>query len=444
MDAPDTLDLNIAQCAAQVIAAIYSYLRLHISMLALRLQPIITFLCMGALAVTAPSIVPAQTINPATQLNWPNVTGTGLPRAPCGPSNYGQPYTDTASNLHYVCSASGWTEVGSCSSMGAYNAKACGGAYGDMSHATCKASAGSRVLSDCVAMSTHFIASMVGEPIYIASAGGIFNGRSVTLKTTIAAYTNGGQVTLATAALGGAATAGPNVIWGHDDTSKLQAAYDTASSQARALYIPRGDYLHHGLDFTGGHGRAAQHLIYGDGYGSTNLWAIAVTDPGNTQPYSLSVGVDLSVASETAIHDIAFFGGGMNTRGTTFADLAPGVNVFCGRQAQTDGNPLSILHTWDNVYTETLGPYDVVWDGCEQTNLVDSHFQTDSDDPVAAFYLTNVNAPHFASPWVRIIAPGAASGNTMTKLAFSGARTSFVGRGNMVVLDEGTSNGIFK
>ena len=234
------------------------------------------------------------------------------------------------------------------------------------------------------------------------------------------------------------------MIWGHDDTSKLQAAYDTAAAGARALYIPQGNYLHHGLNFTGGHGRAAQHLIYGDGYGSTNLWAIAVTDPGSTEAYSSSIGVDISVTSETAIRDVAFFGGGMNTRGVPFADLAPAVNVFCARQAQTGGNPLSILHTWDNVYTETLGAYDVVWDGCEQTNLVDSHFQTDSDKPMAAFYLTNVNTPRFASPWVRIIAPGAASGNTMTKLAFSGARTSFVGKGNMVVLDEGTTNGIFQ
>jgi hypothetical protein len=54
----------------------------------------------------------AQTINPATQINWPDVTGTGAPTLSCTSANYGQPYTDTTNNKQYNCSASGWIQVG--------------------------------------------------------------------------------------------------------------------------------------------------------------------------------------------------------------------------------------------------------------------------------------------------------------------------------------------
>ena len=141
-------------------------------MLALRPQNPTSFLFMVVLAIAAHFAGFGQTINPVTQITWPNVTGRGLPAAPCGPSNHGQPYTDLTSNVQYVCSASGWTQAASCSGDGPYNVKACGGAFGDVAHATCKTSVGSKALSDCSEMTTPFSAAMVGEPIYIAGAGG--------------------------------------------------------------------------------------------------------------------------------------------------------------------------------------------------------------------------------------------------------------------------------
>ena len=53
----------------------------------------------------------AQVINPATQITWPRVTGSGAPTISCTGANYGQPYTDTTNNNQYVCTTSGWVKV---------------------------------------------------------------------------------------------------------------------------------------------------------------------------------------------------------------------------------------------------------------------------------------------------------------------------------------------
>ena len=52
-------------------------------------------------------------INPATQVNWPLVTGSGAPSAlACTVDNYGQPYTDVLNNKSYMCGSSGWIQGG--------------------------------------------------------------------------------------------------------------------------------------------------------------------------------------------------------------------------------------------------------------------------------------------------------------------------------------------
>ncbi len=54
----------------------------------------------------------AQTkINPNSQINWPLASGAGAPSAACSSANYGQPYTDTATGVYYVCSATGWAAL---------------------------------------------------------------------------------------------------------------------------------------------------------------------------------------------------------------------------------------------------------------------------------------------------------------------------------------------
>lgn len=64
-------------------------------------------------ALLASASVSAQTVDPATQINWPRVTGSGAPTLTCTSGNYGQPYTDTAAtpNAYYVCGATGWQKL---------------------------------------------------------------------------------------------------------------------------------------------------------------------------------------------------------------------------------------------------------------------------------------------------------------------------------------------
>lgn len=54
----------------------------------------------------------AGSINPATQINWPNITGVTDPTGACTSTNYGQPYTNTTSNAEFVCGSAGWFAVG--------------------------------------------------------------------------------------------------------------------------------------------------------------------------------------------------------------------------------------------------------------------------------------------------------------------------------------------
>lgn len=53
----------------------------------------------------------AQQINPATQINWPLVTGTAAPTASCTSTNYGQPYLDLSTFVQYLCGTSGWSQI---------------------------------------------------------------------------------------------------------------------------------------------------------------------------------------------------------------------------------------------------------------------------------------------------------------------------------------------
>jgi hypothetical protein len=68
-------------------------------------------------------------INPATQVNWPEVTGSGAPVMACSSINYGEPYTDTTANKSYVCTSSGWqASSGTGTTTNAMTAATTGGA----------------------------------------------------------------------------------------------------------------------------------------------------------------------------------------------------------------------------------------------------------------------------------------------------------------------------
>ena len=64
-------------------------------------------------------------INPASQIVWPRITGTVNPTSPtwpCTSTYYGEPYTNTATNMQFVCSAGGWTAVSGTGPTGATGA----------------------------------------------------------------------------------------------------------------------------------------------------------------------------------------------------------------------------------------------------------------------------------------------------------------------------------
>jgi hypothetical protein len=285
--------------------------------------------------------------------------------------------------------------------------------------------------SDPADWSTTFAAADVGKTIYVSTAG----TSGATLTATIASVQTVNTVTLSSAAISGVSNA--PIVWATDDTAALQAAYNYAVANSKSLYIPSGSYLHHGLNFTG---QGSQHVltpsrIYGDAYsGGTDLYAMGVANPGRVNS-GWTVGVDLSATSYNEVDDLTFFGG-INTGG--FADLAPQINVFAGRVHNTGGGDLAIDHSFERLYSETFGQYGVVLYGYEQVDFHNSHFQMDGSNALAALYLSSDNTPGFSSPYVTIKSPT----TTMTKVNISGARTAFIGVGNMIVLDQGAGHSL--
>ena len=63
---------------------------------------------MIVLLLIAPSSFAQTQIDPAAQIYWPKVSGSGAPSSSCSAGNYGQPYVDTSSGTQYSCAVGGW------------------------------------------------------------------------------------------------------------------------------------------------------------------------------------------------------------------------------------------------------------------------------------------------------------------------------------------------
>jgi len=308
-----------------------------------------------------------------------------------------------------------------CSDTEAINAKACYGAKGNLHIATCSISVGSTKLT---CSQPQFTVDAVGMSVYVAEAGDANSSSS--LQATIRAYISPTEATLSTAASSSRTNA--HTLWGSDDTAALQAAYTAAVSEGRALYIPAGSYLHHGLNWTGNNLK-----LYGDSYGGTFLFALAVTNPGKTTQDAQSTGVDISASGYNEVDHIAFFGGWFG-----MADLAPQVNVLGGRIG-SNGNGLAIAHIFDGDFFTTFGPYDVVLFGYEQSSFLNPHFESDAGGANhGMLYLSAVNTPGIKSPY-RTLVPH----TSMTALSVTGDRSVFGGNGPQVVLDQGPGIDIY-
>lgn len=332
--------------------------------------------------------------------------GTGVLFNPTVSQTITQP-SGTRLNVNLLCPGTGPIDV-----------RACFGAKADVSASprSCTLSVGSTTLV-CTAVT--FLPTDVGKDMYIAGAG----AAGVSLVTKITGFTSASTVTIGNPAI--TATSNPNLFYGTDDTAAIQAAYNAAVAAGRALYIPGGDYLHHGLNFTN-----STMKIYGDNYGSTFLIAMAVTNPGGASGRT-PTGIDLSATSNSVFSGIAVFGGWFG-----FADLAPTVNFLAARTGPPGTNGFAIEHSFNNDTFIQLGGFSNVYlYGYEQTSFIDCHFEDTSTVVSGDVTLSAVNVQNYNSPYQNF----ATVPVSMTKVSFNGAKTVFSGNGSQIVLDNGTT-----
>ena len=301
------------------------------------------------------------------------------------------------------------------------------GAYGDtkLVDAACSISGVARNVLVCPPKT--FAATDVGKEIYVAKAGN--TAGTTTLATTIVSfYPDRGGAAVALARSAAAAVSAATVQFAHDDTSALQQAFNYSVSSRKALHIPGGMYLHHGLNFTG-----ALNLVYGDGYQGTVLNCMNCVDPGS-RGHHTGTGVDISGSTDNTFQDIIFFGGQID-----MADTAPTVNVL-GMRGTGLGVAFSIEHTFTNVTMLTYGPYNLFLYGYEQTDFTNLKAESLGRSTSGNIYLSARNTPGIVSPYV----VAASAPTSMTKVSFSGGRCVFAWpSGPGMVLDEGDTQGVY-
>lgn len=304
-------------------------------------------------------------------------------------------------------------------SKGPYDARVCGNAKGDTAFPQCSINAGFAILT-CSTGPTPFTVADVGKEMYVQGAG----VSGATLQTSIAGFTDTTHVTLGSPA--STTVSNATGMYGTDDTAALQAAFNTASFFSRPLYIPYGQYLHHGLKFT-----QSAITIYGDGRQHTFLRAMAVTNPGRINTIS-SVGIDISGTGNNTLRDMAIFTGNNGL----FADIAPNINLYAARIGGT-GVDFGIIHNIRDVWFQTGGPYNVYLYGYEQTTFEDCVFESFANPSLGNVTFAAQNTAGRASPYFNTLAAPV----SMTKVSIYGAKTTFSGIGKMVVFDQGGAQG---
>ncbi len=364
------------------------------------------------------SIVPTLPTGPINYGGVPGPPGPIGSQGPIGAQTSGVNLTPSATQTVVQPSGTQLNINTACIGTDVRNIKGCFGAKGDMAIIGGCTMANGAISVAC--SSGSFTSADIGKSFYLQGAG----AAGASLSSTIASVTNSTTVVLANMA--STTVSGSGAVYGSDDTTALQNALNLQRSIGGALYLPAGNYLHHGLNVTGQNSK-----IYGDNIGASQLFAIAVTNPGRINS-ATTVGFDASGSQFNEFSGLAIIGGQ-----PFLADLAPKVNFLGGRSGPPGTNAFAIAHVFNTDYFHTSGPYDVVLYGYEQTDFRNCEFQNDGTNNLGLLYLSANNTPGFTSPYVNLV--GGPTTST-TKISVSGARTAFAaGQGNFVVLDQGLS-----
>jgi len=261
------------------------------------------------------------------------------------------------------------------------------------------------------------VTGRAGESIFVDGAGAagvLYKGTVVGCSGTNWTVTPTAGTSVSTAAW----------VIGFDNTVALQAWIDALTTDTLTTdgYLPVGVYLHRGLNFTslnnGWH-------IRGTGRFQSVLLDIA---PTNSPP----VAHDFSgTPSYGLAENIGFW------NGVTAQEAGTGaVNVLVGRVSALL-SPSD--NTWNNDSFRTYGSsnYNFVGYGMEQTSFINDYWCFDDQTtPIAQLYLSAVNSPSFASPYVSLVS--APTSTTVTNI-MGGASCIGTNGGAGIIFD--TKNG---
>jgi hypothetical protein len=275
-----------------------------------------------------------------------------------------------------------------------------------------------------------FTTALVGDLVAIDGAGasgGPYIG-------TVSALVSPTSLTVAPAC--GTAVTAKSYTVGYDNSSSLQNWINAARNQPLmpTLYLPTGQYLHRGLDFT----QVSNLSIYGDG-GSVITGGTALGQYGGSSLNCVSP-TNANAGAPTVCHD--FTGNGfmtiqrMNFKSGLYGGApaaAGGANVLLARNGTGPGQ-FSIENKLEDVTFQAWGAYDVVLFNTEQDSFIDDVFNWNAD-PAKAIYISSINTPGFRSPYRGAINPVVYS---ETVLNFIGGKQQFSSNGTNAITIDGS------
>jgi hypothetical protein len=272
--------------------------------------------------------------------------------------------------------------------------------------------------------SGNFKSALAGDTIAIDGAG----ASGALYVGSVSSVTNSTTILLRNATPTNVVNA--NYVIGYDNTRALQtwinAIRNTAPPNMPKGYLPVGNYLHRGLDFSeiynlqlegaGGDVMLTAAADASGVLGGSALICIApTTNPAICHDFSGNAGMD--------IHHLTF-------RSGTTRQQAGSVNVLTDRLGFSW---FGIANKWEDDVFQAWGTYDVVLYGAEQSSFIDCIFNWDAD-PAKALYISGANTPEFTSPTRgSLVAPP----TSMTIVSLIGGKQQISSNGEAAITFDG-------